>query len=65
MRYKEYKKVDIPWLDEIPSHWKIQRIASVFDIRKEKNDPIKTEEVLSLSAKYGVTPYSEKKGKRR
>lgn len=63
MRYKEYKKVDIPWLDEIPSHWKIQRIASVFDIRKEKNDPIKTEEVLSLSAKYGVTPYSEKKEK--
>ena len=63
MRYKEYKKVDIPWLDEVPSHWKIQRIASVFDIRKEKNDPIKTEEVLSLSAKYGVTPYSEKKEK--
>ena len=63
MRYKEYKKVDIPWLNEVPSHWEIQRIASVFDIRKEKNDPIKTEEVLSLSAKYGVTPYSEKKEK--
>ncbi|CDZ74417.1 hypothetical protein ING2D1G_0223 [Peptoniphilus sp. ING2-D1G] len=63
MRYREYKKVDIPWLDEVPSHWKIQRIASVFDIRKEKNDPIKTGEVLSLSAKYGVTPYSEKKEK--
>ena len=63
MRYKEYKKVDLPWLDEVPSHWEIKRIASVFDIRKEKNDPIKTEEVLSLSAKYGVTPYSEKKEK--
>lgn len=63
MRYKEYKKVGIPWLDEVPSHWEIQRIANVFDIRKEKNDPIKTEEVLSLSAKYGVTPYSEKKEK--
>lgn len=63
MRYKEYKKVDISWFDEVPSHWEIQRIASVFDIRKEKNDPIKTKEVLSLSAKYGVTPYSEKKEK--
>ncbi|ERT60028.1 restriction endonuclease subunit S [Megasphaera vaginalis (ex Srinivasan et al. 2021)] len=63
MRYKDYKKVDITWLNEVPSHWEIQRIASVFDIRKEKNDPIKTEEVLSLSAKYGVTPYSEKKEK--
>lgn len=55
--------MDITWLNEVPSHWEIQRIASVFDIRKEKNDPIKTEEVLSLSAKYGVTPYSEKKEK--
>lgn len=63
MRYKEYKKVDLPWLEEMPGHWEIKRIASVFDIRKEKNDPIKTEEVLSLSAKYGVTPYSKKKEK--
>lgn len=63
MQYKDYKEVNLPWLDKVPSHWEIKRIASVFDIRKEKNDPIKTKEVLSLSAKYGVTPYSEKKEK--
>lgn len=63
MRFKDYKKVDITWLNKVPSHWEVKRIASVFDIRKEKNDPIKTEEILSLSAKYGVTPYSEKKKK--
>lgn len=28
MRYKEYKKVDIPWLDEVPSHWEISRIKN-------------------------------------
>lgn len=63
MRYENYKKVDLPWLTEVPSHWDIKRIASVFEIRKEKNEPIKTDEILSLSAKYGVTPYSKKKEK--
>lgn len=24
--YEEYKKVDLPWIDEIPSHWEISRI---------------------------------------
>lgn len=24
--YKEYKKVDLPWIDEIPSHWETNRI---------------------------------------
>lgn len=28
MRYKEYKKVDIPWIDEVPSHWEISRIKN-------------------------------------
>lgn len=28
MKYKEYKKVDIPWLDEVPNHWEIQRLKS-------------------------------------
>lgn len=60
MMYKHYKKTKLNWVSKIPEHWDIQRIASVFKLRKEKNDPIKTNEVLSLSAKYGVTPYSER-----
>ena len=28
--------------------------------RKEKNDPVRTDFVLSLSAKMGVTPYNER-----
>lgn len=28
MRYKEYKKVDVPWLDEVPSHWELARLKN-------------------------------------
>lgn len=30
MRYKAYKKVDIPWLDEVPEHWEISRNKNIF-----------------------------------
>lgn len=33
MRYKEYKKVDIPWLDEVPSHWNIVRLNNLASFR--------------------------------
>ena len=35
---------------------------AIFLERKEKNDPIKTDFILSLGAAYGVVPYSEKEG---
>lgn len=61
--YEVYKKIDIPWLGEIPSHWETKKIGKIFDIRKEKNSPVKTKEVLSLSSMYGVSLYSERKEK--
>lgn len=48
MRYKDYKKVDIPWLNEVPSHWEITRIKKIFYIFKDityKKNPV----VLSLA----------------
>lgn len=63
MRFERYKEVELSWLKEVPSHWDVRRIASVFEQRKERNKPIKTEEILSLSAKYGVSLYSERKEK--
>ncbi len=63
MKYSEYKKTELHWLEEIPLHWEVKRLASILELRKEKNDPIKANEILSLSAKYGVTPYSERKEK--
>lgn len=62
-RYEKYKEVDLPWLKEVPSHWELKRLSMVFLLRKEKNTNFKTQEILSLSAKYGVSLYSEKKEK--
>lgn len=62
-RYEKYNNSELSWLETIPEHWDLKRIARVFDIRKEKNSPIKTKEILSLSAKYGVSLYSDKKEK--
>lgn len=62
-RYEKYSDSELSWEETIPEHWDVKRIARVFDIRKEKNFPIKTKEILSLSAKYGVSLYSDKKEK--
>ena len=62
-KYQNYKGINIQWVKEIPSHWHICRISNIFGIRREKNKPIRTKEVLSLSARYGVSLYSDKKEK--
>ena len=59
-RYNEYKECGIQWLGEIPKHWKCVRIKALFHNIREKNNPIQTEERLSLSIDKGVTLYSEK-----
>ncbi|MDP5132358.1 MAG: restriction endonuclease subunit S, partial [Paraglaciecola sp.] len=43
----------------IPSDWELVPIRAIFRFRNEKNSPIKTEEILSLSIANGVTKYSE------
>lgn len=61
MRYNEYKKSSCTWFEEYPSSWTELRLRNLFWQRKEKNSPIKTNEVLSLSAKNGVQLYKNKK----
>ena len=58
-RYESYKDSDVEWLGEIPSHWECLPIRSIFKFRNEKNDPIKTDNILSLSIANGVTEYSD------
>lgn len=50
MRYKEYKKVDLPWIEEIPSHWEVNNFKKFVDMYtgnsipdNEKNNYIYTE----------------------
>ena len=59
---REMKNSGIEWIGEIPSDWKLERLKAIFLERKEKNDPIKTNYILSLGAAYGVVPYTEKEG---
>ena len=57
-RYDKYKDSGIAWIGEIPEHWNL--VKSIFNRRTKKNNPILTEERLSLSIEKGVTLYSEK-----
>lgn len=50
----------IPWLGSVPSHWKRGKLKQyIFEI-SEKNFPVKTTNILSLTNKLGVVPYEEK-----
>lgn len=59
-RYEQYKDSGIAWIGEIPEHWNLALVKSIFNRRTKKNNPILTEERLSLSIEKGVTLYSEK-----
>lgn len=61
--YEGFQNTGIKWMASIPSHWDIKRLKSIFQIRKEKNDPVITKNILSLTAKQGVIPYAEKEDK--
>jgi len=47
-------------IENIPNDWEAKKIKYVFDERKEFNDPIKTDILISLTHKKGVIPHSEK-----
>ncbi len=58
--YPEYKDSKLTWLGNIPIDWQIKRGKNVFrvvDIRSNNGE----EESLTVSAKDGVSPRSEKK----
>ena len=61
-RYDDYQVVAQKWVNEIPEHWNFYRIKRIFAQRVEKNDPVVTENILSLTAKQGVVPIAEKEG---
>ena len=50
MRYKAYKKVDIPWLDEVPSHWEISRNKNIFKhVKNIIGEKSQSTQLLSLT----------------
>lgn len=52
----------IKWLGYYPSNWSLKKIKFCLIPRNEKNYPIKTNNILSLTAKQGVVPLEEKEG---
>ena len=59
---RKMKNSGVEWIGEIPEEWETKRLKVLFHERKEKNDPVKTNFILSLGAAYGVVPYNEKEG---
>jgi len=53
-RYESYKDSGFDWLGDIPSYWKLQRLATVFEEKKEK---VSDKDFPALSVtKNGVVP---------
>ena len=59
---REMKDSGIPWIGKIPKNWNLMKIKYTLKERIEKNSPVKTTNILSLTAKQGVIPYGEKEG---
>lgn len=56
------KDSGIQWLGEYPATWSLKKIKYCLQERIEKNNPVRTTEILSLTAKQGVIPYDQKEG---
>lgn len=58
--YEAYKDSGTEWIGNIPSHWEFVRLQTQLDEVNEKNNPVQTTQILSLTNKLGVIPYEEK-----
>lgn len=58
----EMKDSGIAWINTIPKDWKLKKIKYTLQNRNENNNPIKSRNILSLTAKQGVIPLEEKEG---
>jgi type I restriction enzyme S subunit len=56
------KDSGIEWIGDIPEEWEVRHLKTILAERKENNNPIKTDFILSLTVDRGVIPYSEKAG---
>jgi type I restriction enzyme, S subunit len=59
--YSSYKESGVEWTGSIPNRWSTKKIRYIFWERKEINNPIKSENLISLTLDKGVIPHSEKR----
>jgi len=58
--YAECKESLVSWFGDVPGHWELKRLGSVFAERSETNEKYEVAEVLSVLKDIGVILYSEK-----
>lgn len=56
----EMKDSGVQWIGDIPSDWNIKPLYACLDEINQKNNPIVTTNILSLTNIDGVIPYSER-----
>ena len=61
-QYTSYKNSGVEWLGDIPKQWESNRLKKYLIERNEKNTPVKTDNLLSVTMYQGVIPVSEKLG---
>ena len=59
---RRMKQSHIEWIGIIPEDWKLKKIKYELINRVEKNNPVLSRNILSLTAKQGVIPIEEKDG---
>lgn len=57
---RKMKDSGVEWIGEIPDNWKVERLQWSLEEINESNNPIKTNEILSLTVEKGVIPYKDK-----
>lgn len=50
----------VAWIGEVPALWNVERLQWHCEEINVKNDPVQTENILSLTNDRGVIPYAEK-----
>lgn len=56
----EMKDSGVQWIGDIPSNWNFKPIYACLDEINQKNNPVVTTNILSLTNTDGVIPYSER-----
>ena len=54
------KNSGVEWIAEIPENWELRPLKFILQERSQKNNPMISEEILSLSIDKGVTLYADK-----
>lgn len=57
---RQMKDSGIAWVGEIPREWKMERLQWHLEEVNVGNNPIQTNQILSLTNKLGVVPYEDK-----